>query len=140
MYNINWRDVQIKNVVNNADISSLRTPWQKGPYKNKHGEQRKNMWTLRRNRHLQKMSVCRTFLSLFLIYLWFLKCIFQELLSCRFGTVNDYPWGVQPVVSYSNYYTFVTFFGNEKEKKSIYSTLKDAISVTFDQNCLQSTF
>jgi len=26
-YNINWRDVQIKNVVNNADISSLRAPW-----------------------------------------------------------------------------------------------------------------
>ena len=32
--NINWRDVQIKNVVNNVDMSSLRAPWQNGPYKN----------------------------------------------------------------------------------------------------------
>jgi len=28
--NINWRDVQRKNVVNNADRSSLRAPWQNG--------------------------------------------------------------------------------------------------------------
>ena len=27
--NINWRDVQKKNVVNNVDMSSLRAPWQK---------------------------------------------------------------------------------------------------------------
>ena len=32
--NINWRDVQIKNVVYNVDMSSLRAPWQYGPYKN----------------------------------------------------------------------------------------------------------
>jgi len=32
--NINWRDVQTKNVVNNADISSLKAPWQNGRYKN----------------------------------------------------------------------------------------------------------
>ena len=30
---INWRDVQTKNVVNNVDMSSLRAPWQNGPYK-----------------------------------------------------------------------------------------------------------
>ena len=41
-YNINGRDVQRKNVVNNVDKSSLPTPWQNGPYKNtqnitKHG-------------------------------------------------------------------------------------------------------
>jgi len=29
------------NVVNNVDISSLGTPWQNGPYKNKHTEQHK---------------------------------------------------------------------------------------------------
>jgi len=40
--NINWRDVQRNNVVNNADRSSLRAPWQNGPYKNKHIEQHKN--------------------------------------------------------------------------------------------------
>ena len=27
-YNINWRDVQRKNVVNNVDMSSVRAPWQ----------------------------------------------------------------------------------------------------------------
>ena len=32
-YNINWRDVQTKNVVNNVDMSCLRAPWQNGPYK-----------------------------------------------------------------------------------------------------------
>jgi len=31
---INWRDVQKQNVVNNEDRSSLRIPWQNGPYKN----------------------------------------------------------------------------------------------------------
>ena len=33
-HNINWRDVQTKNVVNNVDMSCLRQPWQNGPYKN----------------------------------------------------------------------------------------------------------
>jgi len=32
--NINWRDVQTKNVVNNVDMSCLRAPWQNGAYKN----------------------------------------------------------------------------------------------------------
>jgi len=32
--NINWRDVQTKNVVNNVDTSYLRAPWQNGPYTN----------------------------------------------------------------------------------------------------------
>jgi len=40
--NINGRDVQRKNVVNNVEKSSLWAPWQNGPYKNtqnitKHG-------------------------------------------------------------------------------------------------------
>jgi len=40
--NINGRDVQRNNVVNNVDKSSLWAPWQNGPYKNtqnitKHG-------------------------------------------------------------------------------------------------------
>jgi len=34
--NINCRDVQRKYVVNNVDKSSLRAPWQNGPYTNKH--------------------------------------------------------------------------------------------------------
>jgi len=33
-HNINWRDVQTKNVANNVDMSCLRAPWQNGPYKN----------------------------------------------------------------------------------------------------------
>ena len=39
---INWRDVQRKNVINNVDVSSIRAPWQNGPYKSKHTEQHKN--------------------------------------------------------------------------------------------------
>jgi len=31
--NINWRDVQRNDVVNNVDRSSLREPWQNSPYK-----------------------------------------------------------------------------------------------------------
>ena len=34
IFNINWRDVQTKNVANNVDMSCLRAPWQNGPYKN----------------------------------------------------------------------------------------------------------
>ena len=34
MNNINWSDVQIKNVVNNVDMSSWKAPWQNGSYKN----------------------------------------------------------------------------------------------------------
>jgi len=39
--NINCRDVQRKNVVNNVEMSSLRAPWQNDLYKNKHTEQHK---------------------------------------------------------------------------------------------------
>jgi len=31
-HNINWRDVQRRNVEKNVDTSSLRTPWQNGPF------------------------------------------------------------------------------------------------------------
>jgi len=41
-HNINWRDVQSKNVVNNVDMSSLRAPWKNGPYKNQNTERHKN--------------------------------------------------------------------------------------------------
>jgi len=34
LVNINWRDVQTKNVANNVDMSCLRAPWQNCPYKN----------------------------------------------------------------------------------------------------------
>jgi len=30
---LNWKDVQRRNVVYNVDMSSLRAPWQNGPYK-----------------------------------------------------------------------------------------------------------
>jgi len=36
------RNVQSKNVVNNVDMSSLRAPWQNGPYINQHTEPHKN--------------------------------------------------------------------------------------------------
>jgi len=43
MENINCRDVQKRNVVNNVDMSSLRAPWQNGQYKNQHTERHKTM-------------------------------------------------------------------------------------------------
>jgi len=36
--NINWKDVQQQNVVNNVDMSSFRATWQHGPNKNQHTE------------------------------------------------------------------------------------------------------
>jgi len=42
--NINWRDVQNMNVVNNVDMSCLRAPWQNGPYKNQNKERHKNSY------------------------------------------------------------------------------------------------
>ena len=44
---IHWRDVQRKNVVNNVDMSSVRTPWQNDPYKNIHTEQHKDITRVR---------------------------------------------------------------------------------------------
>jgi len=43
------------------------------------------------------------------------------MLSYRLGTVNDFHWELKPVLSYSKLHTFLTFFGEEKEKKGIYS-------------------
>jgi len=53
-YYINWRYVQIQNVVNNVDMSSLRAPWQNGPYKKQLKEQHKTLRTPRHNRYLEK--------------------------------------------------------------------------------------
>jgi len=50
--NINWKDVQRKNVVNNVDMSILRALWQKGQYTEKHTEQhKKNTKTQKTFRH-----------------------------------------------------------------------------------------
>jgi len=43
--NINGRDVQRKNVVNNVDKSSLWAPWQNGPYKNTQNINTQNITT-----------------------------------------------------------------------------------------------
>ena len=40
--NINWRDDERKDIVNNEDMSNLKASWQNGSYKNKHIEQHKN--------------------------------------------------------------------------------------------------
>jgi len=37
------------------------------------------------------------------------------MLGFRLGTVNDFHWGFEPVLSYSKPHTFSTFFGEEKE-------------------------
>jgi len=69
--NINWSDVQRKNVVNNVDLSSLRAPWQNGPYKNKHTEQHKNTQNTKTQQTFRKnysVVFFRIFLFLFFIY------------------------------------------------------------------------
>jgi len=40
------------------------------------------------------------------------------MLSYRLGTVNDFHWEFKPVLSYSKPHTFLTFFGEEKEKNA----------------------
>jgi len=42
------------------------------------------------------------------------------MLSYRLGTVNDFHWEFQPVLSYSKPHTFSTFFGEEKERKKMH--------------------
>ena len=66
--NINWRDVQRKNVVNNVDMSSLRAPWQNGPYKNQHTERQKARRTPWRNIHLEKTILCVCFWFFFFLF------------------------------------------------------------------------
>ena len=56
---------------------------------------------------------------MFLIYFYlkFVKCILQELLSCRLGTVNEFHWEFKQVLSYSKPHTFSTFLEKKKKKK-----------------------
>ena len=42
-FNINWRDVQRKNVANNVDMISLRAPWQNGLYEKKNRTTQKHV-------------------------------------------------------------------------------------------------
>ena len=55
---INWRDVHRKNVVNNVDTSSLRAPWQNGPYTEKHTEQHKKHVEHQDATEIQKHFLC----------------------------------------------------------------------------------
>ena len=40
------------------------------------------------------------------------------MLSYRLGTVNDFHWGLKPVLSYSKPHTFSTSLGEKKEKNA----------------------
>ena len=88
--NINGKDVQRKNAVNNVDKSSLWAPWQNGPYKNtqnitKH-EYTKTQQTFRNNYFL-----CFSFFSVFFLIFNFqlLKGLLQKMLNYHLGTVNE---------------------------------------------------
>ena len=65
---MNWKDFQRRNVVYTVDMSSLRAPWQNGPYKIQHTEQHKTRRTPRRSRHLEK--------NLVLVFFWFFYFLF----------------------------------------------------------------
>jgi len=70
--------VKRKNVVNNADKSSLRAPWQNGPSNIKHTEQHKTRRTPSRNSHSElAMFLCFSDFSIFM-FLWFLKWYFPR--------------------------------------------------------------
>jgi len=66
--NINWKDVQIKNVVNNVDMSSFKGHHDKMARKKTNTENdtqtRTTSW---RNRHVEKLYLC-----VFRIFLFFL--------------------------------------------------------------------
>ena len=116
MSNINYRNVQRKNGVNNIDRSSLRAhnkPWQNGPYKNKHIEQH--------NTRKTTMFVCCGF---WILFLNFLKWNIQEMLSYRLGTVNDFHWRFKPVFHYSKPHIYSTLIGKEY-KLNLKDTLTD---------------
>ena len=66
--NINERDVQRKNVVNNVDESSFLTPWQNGPYKNTQNITKKRS-IQKRNRHKE--------ITIFLCFSVFLLLFFS---------------------------------------------------------------
>ena len=59
-------------------MSSLRAPWQNGPYHNQHIEQHKTCRTPRRNRHLEGKKLHNyltdTVISVTLkVYIWFIE-------------------------------------------------------------------
>ena len=127
--NINYKDVQRKNVVNNADVSSLRAPRPifNGPYKNQHTDQH--------NKHAERQDATDSltknyillcfsdfnFLFSFFIYNFLNAWFLQEMLSYRLGTVDDFHWGFKPVLGYSKPHTFSTIFWRRKSKICIYS-------------------
>jgi len=63
LYNINGRNVQRKNVVNNADTPSLRAPWLNAPYTNTRPEQHELCRTTMRNRHSEQTILLCLFIS-----------------------------------------------------------------------------
>jgi len=75
---INWRDVQIKNVVNNVDMSSLRAPWQNGPYKTYTQNDTKTRTTSWRNRHLEKKTTYFVFFGFFFFIFFFIQNFLNE--------------------------------------------------------------
>jgi len=80
-YNINWKDVQRKNVVNNVDMSSLRTPWQNDTYKNKPTENHKNTQktkTQQTFRLYQTIFVMLFFYFYFYLHVWYLKWLLRK--------------------------------------------------------------
>ena len=84
--NINWRDVQRKNGVNNVDIklmkgkslSSLRTPWQNGPYTTK-----KHRTTQKHVNHQDATDIQKKTFLCFLDFSFYLLFINSKMMSPR---------------------------------------------------------
>jgi len=75
--NINWRDVETKNVANNVDMSCLRAPWQNGPYKNQHKGRHKNSYNIMTQQTFRKhIFLCFSDFSVF--YFLFIDNFLKE--------------------------------------------------------------
>jgi len=109
--NINWRDVQRKNVVNNVDKSSLRAPWQNGPYTQNDTKTRRTPYC---NRHLENKTIFCIF-PIFLFYLLFHLYFLNE--------ITKKCWVIALVGS-------MTFIGNLNQFQAI-------TNLTLSQHCFR---
>jgi len=86
--NINWRDVQIKNGVNNVDMSSLKAPWQNDPYTENKQNNSKTRRSPRRNRHSEN----KLFLLFFSDFVYIYVLIISHQFKSTFGGAGTGSW------------------------------------------------
>jgi len=110
--NINWRDVQRKDIVNNVDMSSLRASWQNAArIKTNTHNNTETRRTPRRNRHSEEKNNIFCVFRIFLFHVQFLKWFLQNVCIYRLCTANDFHWAFKLVFRYSKPHNYSTFIG-----------------------------